>query len=200
MIQFYEPNVIMSSFWCRRNFGGQFISFFRSRQNIEYQICQKKCNKYFENRLVNKYFMSKNIFDRDSSRVKKHGREVTIFPENFISLNMLSKTLEFNIESHERHIWDQNNNFNGIQSLWWWIIALAHANSLFKMFFGINFYLWSDFHNFCHTFYDKLIFNISMKIFYLVNYKLKIIQENAFSETSFSTLVFYSVEIWRKLP
>ena len=45
--------------------------------------------------------MCKNIFERDFSIVKKHGREVTIFPENFRSLNILIKRLETNIKRYE---------------------------------------------------------------------------------------------------
>ena len=47
--------------------------------------------------------MSETSFDRDFSiAVKKQGRKVTISPENFKSLNTLSKILEFKIDSHER--------------------------------------------------------------------------------------------------
>ena len=44
--------------------------------------------------------MCKNIFDRDFSIVKKHGREVIIFPENFKSPNILSNMLEIKPEAH----------------------------------------------------------------------------------------------------
>ena len=89
-------NVLILAF--DNKFSGLIYSFFRARQNIFLMILSKMCNKNFENRLINKYFISENIFDRDDfSIVKKHGREVTIFPENLKNLNMLSKMLEINM-------------------------------------------------------------------------------------------------------
>ena len=49
--------------------------------------------------------MHKNSFNRD---LKKHGREVTIFPENFKNQNILSKMLQINIKCHQRFTWGQN--------------------------------------------------------------------------------------------
>ena len=56
------------------------------------------CCKNFEN-WINKNFMCKNIFNRDFSIVKKHEREVTIFPETFRSLNIICKMLAINIKT-----------------------------------------------------------------------------------------------------
>ena len=60
----------------------------------------KMCSKKFENRSTNKSYMCKINFY--CSIVKKVGREVTIFPENFEGQNILSKMLEINIKYHER--------------------------------------------------------------------------------------------------
>ena len=52
--------------------------------------------------------MCKHIFDRDFSTVKKHRREVSIFPEKFKSLYILSKRLKINNQRHRSFIQGQN--------------------------------------------------------------------------------------------
>ena len=83
---------------------------------------------------------------------------------------------------------NQANNFAGI--LWSWIISFAHAYSLFRIGLWHKRFISHPISKiFAAHFTTNLWLNISMKTFYLAIYKLKIIQENAFSEASFSTLV-----------
>ena len=78
---------------------------------------------------------------------------------------------------------NQANIFAEIQSLWSEIISLARAKSLSKLFFA-DFFFFFPAH-----FTTNLWPNTGKKTFYHIIYKLNVIQENAFSEASFSTLV-----------
>ena len=136
--------------------------------------------------------------------LKKHGRKVTFFPEIFKNFNMWSKRLEINIE-FAKDI-PEIKTFESSQQLWW--------NSMFmiidylpclckipiqKVFWHKNFICNPISKIFVAHFTTNLWLNIGMKIFYLVSYKLKIIQENAFSEASFSTIVLTSVLFYRSI-
>ena len=140
------------------------------------------CSKIFENQLTDINFICNNIFNRDFPIVKKLEREVTIFPENFRSQNILSKMLEANISlmkdlpevktsvSSERFRW--NSKFLIMDYLPY------HVKSGFKIVFWYkkNYFL-SDFQNFAAYFRTNLKLNICSKLFYLLIYKQQIIQK-----------------------
>ena len=100
----------------------------------------------------------KKYFNRDFSIVK---REITIFPENFRSLNILSKMFapEINIKCHDRLSWDQNILIK--PTILPEFKAYEHAlspepmqNPYSKLFLTWKFNLLSDFQFFFCTFYD----------------------------------------------
>ena len=93
---------------------------------------------------------------------KRQAVEVTIFPENFKSLNILSKKkkslkLPSNVlkDLHEANTSESSRYFARIHSLTFWIISLAHSKFPIP-FFGIHFLFFDDFHKFCCIFYDIL--------------------------------------------
>ena len=86
---------------------------------------------------------------------------------------------------------NQANLFAGIQSLCTWIISLAFAKSLFKTGFWHNCFFFSKF--LLYILRQNLWLNTGKK--YFITCKQKIIQENAFSEASFRTLIFFASQI-----
>ena len=140
------------------------------------------------------------MFDRDFSIVKWHGRVVTFFPENFERLNISSKKLEIYIKCHERLTWSQNL---WIQSTFLPEYKLYDHGYLpcpykipIQSYFGHNIFFFHPISKiFAAHSMTNLCLNIGKKIFYLIICKLKIIQENAFSEVSFSTLVLVHYNI-----
>ena len=64
-----------------------FSQIFYNCSNVEeifyWNNCRKMCSKNFENRLINKNVLVKNIFEYGFPVQKSHGREGNIFPQKF---------------------------------------------------------------------------------------------------------------------
>ena len=89
---------------------------------------------------------------------KYHGRELIIFPANF------ANSLYFNRNTRNHHKMTENtylrpnqhvqvNNILLYKNSWSWIISLANAKSLFKIYFGHKFFIcWPIFKIFAGPF------------------------------------------------
>ena len=136
-------------------------------------------SKKYENWLTKIFFYAKYIFGRDFCIVKKQGREVTFFPENFKSVNILSKILELYIKCHKRL--SRGKNFSMKPTFFPQFKVYDHGLSPLPLQNPYSKLLW-------HKIFTNLWLSIGTKMFYLSFVNLKILQENAFSEASFSTL------------
>ena len=156
------------------------------------------CSKHFQDWLTNTNFTWKNSFNEEFF-YSTHGSEVTFFLEKFRSLDIISKMLEIYIKCYERLTWGQN----------FWIkptflpefkvyvpglSPLPLQNPYSKLIFGIIVLFVIQFSKFLlYILRQNLWLNTGKKYFIIC--KQKIIQENAFSEASFRTLIFFASQI-----